>query len=305
MFIGTALFALMSAGITPAGAPGIPLDNLHTPQNISEPETFSAQEFKTAAVWFLPDYQDRRISYSGRVEDEPYPYQPSCGIEYQFTEANCRAPDYVSGQPCQGRYPECKRDIPRACSGYVQNCAAGWQLSSGGRCPYDSSYGTCCNLCQGYDYAEVLEGYTELARCESCSGIRYQIRVNLCEGYSECRYGAAAGARVCYSGSVAKYNSCKACANSCTLASCPKGSDCTYEACSGKYCAVGCAVNYQPKETLWCDGSVSCWVSVAPEQSCIALPDCEELGYTKTLKDCWCKTYLRCPFDQTKYYCAD
>lgn len=306
MLYGTILICALALQINFAQSAELSVNDTYTPPTFSEPETFvSAPEIHLAATWFLPDYQNGSIRYSSRTEKEPYPYEPSCGIEYKYTDENCKIPQYVSGQPCMGRYPECKTDTARACTGYVKNCSSGWQLSANNRCPYDENYGTCCNQCQGFDYAEVPQGYSELSRCESCNGLRYQIKVNPCDGYTDCRYGAAPGAKICYSGDTPKYNSCKSCANECTLAACPKGSDCTYESCSGKYCAIGCAVNYQPKDSLWCDGSISCWISLDAEQTCVALPSCEELGFTKNLKDCWCKTYLHCPFDLTKLYCSD
>lgn len=45
--------------------------------------------------------------------------------------------------------------------------------------------------------------------------------------------------------------------------------------------------------------------SQAQEQECTAAPDCATLGYTKTATQCSGKIYTRCPFDDTKYNCAD
>lgn len=40
-------------------------------------------------------------------------------------------------------------------------------------------------------------------------------------------------------------------------------------------------------------------------QECTAAPDCSTLGYTKTASQCSGKTYTRCPFDTSRYNCAD
>ena len=42
--------------------------------------------------------------------------------------------------------------------------------------------------------------------------------------------------------------------------------------------------------------------STAFAQTCATVPTCEELGFDKTQRDC-VTTPLKCPFDQTKYYC--
>lgn len=43
----------------------------------------------------------------------------------------------------------------------------------------------------------------------------------------------------------------------------------------------------------------------AKAQSCMVPPTCAELGYDKTAADCTYLRSIRCPFDTTKYSCAD
>lgn len=290
-------------------------------------------EFRIAAVWFLPDYQNsaKRVEASrrptknlkcqnygyvsscpsGKIGTAVHPYPGftcykncKCPSSYQYTAANCSSPYYLTGAVCDGKYTQCQLNTAEACGDYMQRCPAGWEMS-GERCRYDNTYGKCCNLCEGFDYAEIPQGYVETAHCDGCHGRRYQVGINPCEGYSECRYGASAGAKVCYSGTVKKYSQCQSCRFECELAACPVGNICRYESCSGKYCAEGCAVNYQPKESYWCGNDLSCWLQIGAGQECVQLPDCQALGYTKRYEDCWCKTFLRCPFDQNKVYCSD
>ena len=89
----------------------------------------------------------------------------------------------------------------------------------------------------------------------------------------------------CLLNGIKYYNNCKTCENKCTLASCPAGASCTYEDCSQKYCAVGCATNY----TDWC---------TKPET------DCAKLGYTKAASDC-SHGYLKCPYNSSAVFCED
>ena len=63
----------------------------------------------------------------------------------------------------------------------------------------------------------------------------------------------------CLKDNIKYYNNCKTCENKCTLDKCPTGVSCTYEACSQKYCAVGCAVGYKDLDNYWCNGAMRCW----------------------------------------------
>ena len=211
-----------------------------------------------------------------------------CADIYQYDESNCRPPYYTSGNSCGGKYEKCELNVEEACKGYVKSCSEGWQLRSDGRCEYDDSYGTCCNLCAGYDYEEIPEGYVEMERCESCTGPKYKIEINPCDGFSECEYGPALDAEICQSGETLKYNSCKKCPFNCSLTSCPPNNICEREDCSGLYCAVGCALNAVDLETYWCNGAAWCLVpagNITPETGCPS-------GQINT--EAWCGGALGC-----------
>lgn len=63
---------------------------------------------------------------------------------------------------------------------------------------------------------------------KTCNGV--------CIAIGECCGGCSDGA-VCINGSCV-------CRNECTLSSCPAGTVCRQEACSGKFCGIGCEVGY-------------------------------------------------------------
>ena len=262
----------------------------HTPLGLAPdiPEiSETGESYRIAKVYWLPDYQN---IYNSNINDpdvsgppdggdgerrcEDYGLVSACGSGmsgelrrpvpelrcyancrcadiYQYDDSNCRPPYYGSGNSCGGKYEKCELNIEEACDGYVKSCSEGWQLRLDGRCEYDDSYGTCCNLCEGYDYGEIPEGYVETGRCESCTGTKYKIEINPCDGFSECRYGAEIGAKSCQSGSKVLYDNCKKCLYECTLSSCPAYTVCSYEDCSGLYCATGCVEGSFNEEDYW------------------------------------------------------
>lgn len=61
------------------------------------------------------------------------------------------------------------------------------------------------------------------------------------------------------------------------------------------------------KNMLLASAAVPALIYALPSQAqeCTAAPDCATLGYTKTATQCSGKTYTRCPFDDTKYNCAN
>ena len=262
----------------------------HTPLRLApDIREFSneGESYRTAKVYWLPDYQnnlnqnvnepsdpenpdggdgERRCEDYGMVSacesgasgilQRPVPglrcySNCQCASTYQYDADNCQPPYYTSGSSCGGKYSKCELNVEEACEGYVKSCSEGWQLKLDGRCGYDSSYGTCCNLCEGFDYGEIPEGYVETASCESCTGTKYKIEINPCDGFSECRYGAEIGSKSCQSGSKILYDNCKKCLYECTLSSCPENTLCSYEDCSGLYCAVGCAEGSFDEEAYW------------------------------------------------------
>ena len=169
----------------------------------------------------------------------------SCPSNY----VTCEKPYYGVGEACDGKYASCEKDTERACQelnpGYVDECGTGQQLSSD-RCSYDSTYGTCCNTCAGYDNTTIPEGYVQDGEsCLGCDGQEhYKIKPNPCDGFMDCgSMGGEAGAKTCLSGTTTKYDNCKACPNLGEYTTCPSCTICQYEECSGLWYATGCATN--------------------------------------------------------------
>ena len=175
-------------------------------------------------------------------------YFEDCTCPSGYT--TCEPPYYGIGTACGNKYASCEKDTQRACQelnpGYVNTCGAGQQLSSN-RCSYDSSYGTCCNTCAGYDNTSIPKGYIQDGEaCTGCDGQEhYKIKPNPCDGYMDCgSMGGEAGAKTCLSGTTTKYSNCKPCPNKGTLTSCPSPYTCTYEECSGLWYKTGCQSGY-------------------------------------------------------------
>ena len=175
----------------------------------------------------------------------------SCPSNY----VTCEVPYYGVGEACDGKYASCEKDTERACQelnpGYVDECGTGQQLSDD-RCSYDSSYGTCCNACAGYDNTTIPDGYVQDGEsCTGCDGQEhYKIKPNPCDGFMDCgSMGGEAGASTCLSGTTTMYDNCKACPNLGEYTTCPSCTICQYEECSGLWYATGCATNC----TDYCD----------------------------------------------------
>ena len=207
----------------------------------------------------------------------------SCPSNY----VTCELPYYGVGEACDGKYASCEKDTERACQelnpGYVDECGTGQQLSSD-RCSYDSSYGTCCNTCAGYDYTTIPEGYVQDGEvCTGCDGQEhYKIKPNPCDGYMDCgSMGGEAGASTCLSGTTTMYDNCKACPNLGEYTTCPSCTICQYEECSGLWYATGCATNC----TNYCNPPTT---------------DCQALGYKR---DTCSGRALKCPYDSAYVLC--
>ena len=152
-------------------------------------------------------------------------YFEDCTCPSGYT--TCEPPYYGVGTVCGNKYASCGKDTERACQelnpGYVDECGTGQQLSDD-RCSYDSSYGTCCNTCAGYDNTSIPDGYIQDGEaCVDCDGqTKYKIKINPCDGFLDCgSMGPDTGASSCLSGTTTKYDNCKPCPNKGTLTSCP------------------------------------------------------------------------------------
>ena len=179
---------------------------------------------------------------------------------YEVT--GCQVPQYPQGA-CpygSGYYKSCETDNIRACKelGYSLTCEAGKVGDTNQSCPYNESYKKCvCNPCGGYDYTASeanAQGYTPGEVCNSCGTMKYKRSANVCDGFKECTDGGAAGAEVCYSGSLKKFSECKEVCD-------PKfqydSSNCTGDkvltgnSCGGKYekCTSPCGSEYAYDES--------------------------------------------------------
>ena len=163
----------------------------------------------------------------------------------------CEPPYYGVGQACGNKYASCEEDTERACteldSEFTDTCQDGWKVDPNNTCEYDETYGKCCNLCEGYDYTTIPEGYiADGDACVDCNGTsKYKIKINPCDGFQDCGVmGGDTGAKTCMSGSQIKYDNCKPCPNLGTLSSCPSPFTCTYEECSNRYYKSGCQSGY-------------------------------------------------------------
>ena len=163
----------------------------------------------------------------------------------------CEPPYYGVGTACGDKYASCEEDTERACkeldSEFTDTCQTGWKVDPNNACQYDKTFGKCCNLCEGYDYTTIPEGYiANGAACVDCNGTsKYKIKINPCDGFQDCGVmGGDTGAKTCMSGSQIKYDNCKPCPNLGTLSSCPSPFKCTYEACSNRYYKSGCQSGY-------------------------------------------------------------
>ena len=179
-----------------------------------------------------------------------------CPSDYK----TCEPPYYGVGTACGDKYASCEEDNERACkeldSEFTDTCQTGWKVDPNNACQYDATFGKCCNLCEGYDYTSIPEGYiADGAACVDCNGTsKYKIKINPCDGFQDCGVmGGETGAQTCMSGSQIKYDNCKPCPNLGTLSSCPSPFTCTYEECSNRYYKSGCQEPYK-----WNNSTCSC-----------------------------------------------
>ena len=226
---------------------------LHTHLYASSPSLPSSDKFQIAAVCFINDTEAcAGFGFgSGTSDDVPnYDLNPDerCYNE-GYTVSDCPDGYKVGGKKCPygPYYSECVASCP---SDYVtcEEPNVGVGEACGGK------YASCdCTPCgAGYDNTTIPEGYVQDGEsCLDCDGKnKYKIKPNPCDGFMDCgSMGGEAGAETCLSGTITKYDNCKACPNLGTYTSCPSGSVCEYEDCSGLWYATGCQSGY----TDYCD----------------------------------------------------
>ena len=241
-------------------------------------------------------YAGKRCPYGDEYVDKCYGATDWCKNNGYAVTA-CALPAYpAEACPYDGKYfKKCQKDNGRACEDneYYVSCPTGKVTDETVICPYDGSYKGCvCNPCEGYDYTAAeanAQGYhASTLVCNSCGTIKYKRVENSCNGYKECTYGGE-GTDSCWRGETHLFKTCKAegCENKCKLTVCPEGRFCEYEACSQKWCDLGCNVGTTDLETL----------CTRPET------DCKKLGYFRTAKECGNSYRLACPFNKDIFHC--
>ena len=191
------------------------------------------------------------------------------GKGYTQTKSDCQIPQYPTDAcpKSESLFQSCREDTARACgdAGYTLTCERGMIPDASSSCPYDGNYKTCvCNPCEGYNYSlseANAQGYMAGPSCNSCGTVKYMRLPADCGDYVECDCGGIGTA--CWSGTKKLFGSCQSCCeNRCTIANEDRQEGILYEheACSDKYCDVGCAMNYEDLDNYWCEGALKCLV---------------------------------------------
>ena len=228
------------------------INTLHTHLYSSLKRLPSFQEFQIASVCFISDIDDCGGYLFSNTEDldgggTPDNYNPdneerckkegylvsSCPDGYKPGGLKCPYGDYYTKcvSACPSNYVECTEPyvgVGEACDGKYASC-------------------TCTPCDDGYTYTSIPKGYIQDGSpCLDCDGVtKYKIKINPCDGFMDCgSMGGAAGANSCQSGDLIKYDNCKPCPNLGTYSTCPSGSVCTYEDCSGLWYVTGCKDGY-------------------------------------------------------------
>lgn len=216
--------------------------------------------------------------------ENPQYFKTCCDNKYKVSYSDCKYPLTRSTDSCGGKYMcYCDRSLyaytscpsPKTFSG--DSCTEnGATYYSGCSCP--AAYSQMCSgqNQQGIGTGCTQNGSTKYTSCQCKAGYN-----QVCS-----EYGPVTPTDYCLMNGIKYYNNCKTCPRLCSLAGCPVGASCTYEACSGKYCAIGCATG----NTYWCKPPVT---------------DCATLGYTKSTSQCLYYGYIRCPYNSAAVFCED
>ena len=195
---------------------------------------------------------------AGYLAGQACPYDTSytnacCDPAFKFTKAECSYPQTISSNSCNNKY-KCYCDT--TLYPYTEsNCAAPYVLSDkciddGGshyaECSCPSYYKPCDaskNLV-GVGSACNRNGETVYAQCECKAGYN-----QVCE-----QFGPVNVNDYCLNG-LKYYNECKTCGNFGFVdGACPKGIECSFEQCSGKYYPTGkCSLGYTDISDTSCD----------------------------------------------------
>ena len=184
-------------------------------------------------------------------------FDKCCDSRYKYEKSACTYPNTISGDSCGGRFMcYCDRSLYP-----VESCASP-KVTTNDSCTEEGKryYSGC--VCPS-NYNQTCDGQNQQGVGEGCND-NGTVKYTSCQckaGYSmTCTdIGPVTPSDYCLMNGIKYYNNCKTCENKCTLDSCPAGVSCTLEECSGKYCAVGCAVDYKDLDNYWCSGALRCW----------------------------------------------
>ena len=134
---------------------------------------------------------------------------------YTYSAKNCSEPLFPIKKCANGYklYRACKTNNDKACrqEGYKPQNEC--QLTDE-RCPYDSTYGKCCDSCPNFSHYvdKIPEGYIAHGPvCITCDGLqKTNIIENPCDGFSKCSYGPKTpDTPFCLRGKDVLYSECK------------------------------------------------------------------------------------------------
>lgn len=181
-----------------------------------------------------------------------------------YKVTSCTAPQYLA-EKCPNSdslYKSCQTDNAKACKegGYEADCGVGKVGEQA--CPYDSNFKACvCNPCTGFAYTSAqatAEGYIPGEVCNSCGTMKYKRTENACNGFKTCDCGGSANAKVCWSGSVKKFDNCKECCDSkfkYDSSNCTGNNQLAGNSCGGKY--ELCKAPAKVGDILYGDGTIA------------------------------------------------
>ena len=181
-----------------------------------------------------------------------------------YKTTSCSIPQYVNEQCPNGQpvYKNCKTDNARACRelGYTNSCPSGQKLKkNSGRCPYDSSYGTCCKPSGCPAYSSTNSSSYGTAGTDGCEyTCYYTCNMNCPSGTSTSNPGGCGGSTTNGCGNKTCYNPYKACCTpSCTNQySCSCGTYTISDGCGGS--CTRCSSCCNSSSSNWCSVHSTC-----------------------------------------------
>ena len=184
-------------------------------------------------------------------------FRQCCADKYKYTSDSCSYPNELSSDGCGGKYRcICNRTLYP-----VESCVSPQVVSDDSCIEGNKKYYSEC-LCPS-NYNQICDGKNQEGNGEGCTyqGTTQYTGCRCKNGYNmTCGdLGPVTPSDYCLMNGIKYYNNCKTCENKCSLTACPTGVVCEKENCSGKYCPVGCAVNYKDLDNYWCAGALRCW----------------------------------------------